>query len=623
MVVGLAAHQGKPIKAYEIYGSSNEQGPHRPALVSSAFKGRSWIRALFRFELFRPRVLTELFAHSFPVLFVKPVTSLIGPNATVIIPAAAQPPQEHLPDYEVELTIVIGKAAKDVSEAEALDYVHSYTGANDTSRTDLVENRFPSVNTKWLSLNGASPRALVGRDVLYRIQSTNAPIDNTNPFGPCLVSASSIPDPQTVPVKCTLNGQVVQDGTTADQIFNVRQTIAHLSQGTTLQPGSIILTGTPKGVGFVRKPPLYLKDGDHMSVWLGNGIGTLVNDVKEERPLLTHPDVGLSHYTSKSLAAMAPIKTQWTRLIRFVAVETYNVHIGQPVDPELDVGLAAHEGKTIKAYEIVGASPLDPAASVTNNILTVKQLLIPLSREQVGLVRGLGLNYSDHAAEANLPKPPFPILFVKPVTSLIGPNASIIIPRAAQPPEEHLPDYEVELTVIIGKAAKDVSEADALDFVLAYTGANDVSFRKHQNAVSQWCFSKGFGSFFLPAGNTQIANLMCSSDNTNPFGPCLVSATAIPDPQSVPLKCTLNGQVMQDGTTADQIFTIRKSIQWLSQGTTLEPGSIIMTGTPKGVGSVKEPPVYLKDGDSTAVWLGNGIGTLINDVKEEKLVSRI
>ena len=91
----------------------------------------------------------------------------------------------------------------------------------------------------------------------------------------------------------------------------------------------------------------------------------------------------------------------------------------------------------------------------------------------------------------------FPILFLKPVTSLIGPNAPIVIPRVAQPVEEHLPDYEVELTIVIGKAAKNVSEADALDYVLGYTGANDVSFRKHQMAVSQWGFSKGFGPCFL------------------------------------------------------------------------------------------------------------------------------
>ncbi|CAA7258508.1 unnamed protein product [Cyclocybe aegerita] len=295
---------------------------------------------------------------------------------------------------------------------------------------------------------------------------------------------------------------------------------------------------------------------------------------------------------------MAPIKTQWTRLIRFVAVETGRVHIGQPVDPNLDVGLATAHGKPIRAFEIVG-SALDLSAQVTNTALTVRTLLSPLSNEEIKVVRCLGLNYSDHAAEAKLAKPAFPILFYKPLTSLLGPLGTVVIPRAAQPVKEHLPDYEVELVIVIGKSAKDVSEADALNYVLGYTGANDVSFRKHQMAVSQWGFSKSF-------------------DNTNPLGPCLVSSSVIKDPQDVQLKCTLNGVIVQDGTTAEQIFNVRQTVAFLSQGTTLEPGTIILTGTPKGVGFVKSPPLYLKDGDKMSVWLSGGIGTLVNDVKEER-----
>ncbi|OBZ70072.1 Fumarylacetoacetate hydrolase domain-containing protein 2 [Grifola frondosa] len=294
---------------------------------------------------------------------------------------------------------------------------------------------------------------------------------------------------------------------------------------------------------------------------------------------------------------MAPIKTQWTRLIRFVAAETSQVHIGEPVDAKLDIGLAIQQNKPVKAYEIVG-SALDPTAQVTKNVLTVKELLAPLAREEVGLVRCLGLNYADHAAEAKLAKPAFPVLFYKPVTSLIGPGAPVKIPKHVQPVSKHLPDYEVELTIVIGKAAKNVSEADALDYVLAYTAANDISFRYHQMAVSQWGFSKGF-------------------DDTNPIGPCLVSASAIPDPQRLPLKCTVNGKTLQDGTTADQIFNVRQTIAFLSQGTTLLPGSIILTGTPKGVGFVKKPPLYLKGGDDMSVWVGGGIGTLVNQVVEE------
>jgi len=190
------------------------------------------------------------------------------------------------------------------------------------------------------------------------------------------------------------------------------------------------------------------------------------------------------------------------------------------------------------------------------------------------------------------------------VTSLIGPLASIVIPKVAQPVEKHLPDYEVELTIVIGQSAKNVSEEDALDYVLAYTAGNDVSFRFHQMRITQWDWSKGF-------------------DNTTPIGPCLVSTNVINDPQSLSLTCSLNGQVLQNGVTSKQIFNVRQIISALSQGTTLEPGSIIMTGTPKGVGFVRKPPIYLKDGDDVRVWIGGGIGTLVNPVVEEGLEAKL
>jgi 2-keto-4-pentenoate hydratase/2-oxohepta-3-ene-1,7-dioic acid hydratase in catechol pathway len=156
-------------------------------------------------------------------------------------------------------------------------------------------------------------------------------------------------------------------------------------------------------------------------------------------------------------------------------------------------------------------------------------------------------------------------------------------------------------------------------------------------AVSQWGFSKGFGAFVVSRIGKNAANTVVL-DNTNPLGPCLVSAAAIPDPQKVLLKCTVNGNVVQDGTTAfvpllptsysllirsyfttsEQIFNVRQTIAFLSQATTLQPGSIILTGTPKGVGFVKKPPACLKDGDKMSVWVGGGIGTLVNDVQEEK-----
>jgi len=292
--------------------------------------------------------------------------------------------------------------------------------------------------------------------------------------------------------------------------------------------------------------------------------------------------------------------TSWTRLIRFTARETggKKVHIGEPVDAQLDVGLALVEGKRVQAYEISGTSALDYRATVTKNVLTVLTLLAPIDPKEVGVARFLGLNYSDHAKENNLAEPKFPVLFYKPFTALLDPYDPIVVSRAVQPPLEHLSDYECELVVVLGKLARDVKESEALDYVLGYTGGNDVSFRKHQTAVPQFGFSKGF-------------------DASAPWGPVLVSSKVVKDPQALPIKTVLNGQVMQDGNTRDMIFSVAHAIAFLSQGTTLLPGSILWTGTPAGCGFARKPPVVLKHGDDVRVWVGGGIGTLVNPVEEE------
>lgn len=302
----------------------------------------------------------------------------------------------------------------------------------------------------------------------------------------------------------------------------------------------------------------------------------------------------------------------WTRLIRCTARGHGNrVFLGEPIDPKVDVGLALHNGKDVQVYEISGSSALDPHARVTSNILTVAKLLTPLSRDEVPVVRALGLNYSDHADEAahlagrekvDLPK--FPMLFYKPSTSLIPSGDPIVLPSVVRPYAEHLPDYEVELVIVIGRDTKNVTEEDALDYVLGYTGANDVSFRKWQNAIPQWGFSKSF-------------------DDTNPLGPVLVSKHALPDPQTISLKAVFNGQLVQNGNSSKQIFNVRKTISFLSQSTTLPAGTIIMTGTPAGVGFVRREKLWLKPGDEIRCEVGGGIGTLINSVIEEKPKSKL
>ncbi len=189
--------------------------------------------------------------------------------------------------------------------------------------------------------------------------------------------------------------------------------------------------------------------------------------------------------------------------------------------------------------------------------------------------------------------------FSKPETSLGDPwPAPTILPKLTQ--VDDCGDYESELAVVIGKTAKNVSEADALDYVLGYTACNDVSSRTSQFAQSQWSFSKGF-------------------DGACPIGPVLVSPALIPDPSKLHLRGIKNGdQVLQDCGTDDLIFSVPKLISFLSQGTTLPAGTLIITGTPAGVGVGKKPKVTIKAGDEFAVEILPYIGTLVNVFEDEK-----
>ncbi|KAM0334382.1 hypothetical protein ACHAQA_001408 [Verticillium albo-atrum] len=208
----------------------------------------------------------------------------------------------------------------------------------------------------------------------------------------------------------------------------------------------------------------------------------------------------------------------------------------------------------------------------------------------------MGLNYRDHAKEANMPIPDTPVLFIKPRTALNGPDpARVNIPAIAQ---DGTSDYEAELSLVISKAGRDIPKERALDHVLAYTASNDISARQQQFKNSQWCFSKGL-------------------DGSCPIGPVLVSPRAISDPHQLHITTAVNGQIVQDSNTREMIFDIPSIVSFLSQGTTLERGTIIMTGTGPGIGAMRNPKVVLQDGDDVRVYIEN-IGTLVNKVWYEK-----
>ena len=192
----------------------------------------------------------------------------------------------------------------------------------------------------------------------------------------------------------------------------------------------------------------------------------------------------------------------------------------------------------------------------------------------IGKYLSIGLNYSDHAAETGASIPEHPILFLKAVSSVIGPNDDVVMPRGSTQT-----DWEVELAVVIGKAAKYVSKANALDHVAGYCVANDVSERQFQIKLSgQWTKGK-------------------SCDTYGPLGPWLVTRDEIDDPQNLAMSLDVNGQRMQTGNTSTMIFTVAEIIEHLSSLFTLHPGDVISTGTPPGVGMGMDPPVYLQVGD--------------------------
>ncbi|MGB0597639.1 MAG: fumarylacetoacetate hydrolase family protein [Rubripirellula sp.] len=208
----------------------------------------------------------------------------------------------------------------------------------------------------------------------------------------------------------------------------------------------------------------------------------------------------------------------------------------------------------------------------------------------------IGLNYRKHAIEGNQPIPENPIVFMKNSGALQHPGDPIVLPRKLRSDKV---DYECELAVIIGKPCHNVSKADALDYVLGYTCANDVSARDWQKngGGGQWCRGKMFATF-------------C------PLGPRLITADEITDPNSLGIRTVLNGETMQDWNTNDMIFDVPTLIEFLSSSTQLAPGTVILTGTPHGVGAARTPPVFLQHGDSVTVEI-DGIGSLTNPVVEE------
>ena len=264
------------------------------------------------------------------------------------------------------------------------------------------------------------------------------------------------------------------------------------------------------------------------------------------------------------------------RIIRFESLGS--IHFGQPID-----GNSARriEGDILGSFR------------VTSDVLKIDRLLAPIVPTDILCI---GLNYRAHAAESGSAIPVNPMLFIKASGTLNNPSDAIRIPRRSS-----MTDYEGELVIVIGKDAKHVSKDRALDYVLGYTIGNDVSAR-------DWQRQKELGGGQFARGK--------SFDGFCPLGPCILTRDEVPDPSRLRIRTTLNGQVMQDKGTDDMIFDVPTLIESLSSTLTLRAGSVIMTGTPEGVGFARTPPVWLKAGDAIAIQI-DPIGRLENTVTAE------
>jgi acylpyruvate hydrolase len=286
--------------------------------------------------------------------------------------------------------------------------------------------------------------------------------------------------------------------------------------------------------------------------------------------------------------------------MRFVTFETNNgLRLGALDAEEIVEISASGSGAPKTMRELAGADP-ETLERISSHVSSGKGPRHALSECRLrnpmpsfGKFICLGLNYAAHAREGGNEVPSYPSMFMRVSTSLIGPGDSMIVPACSP----HL-DYEAELVIVIGKKCRNVREKDALDTIFGYTIFNDGSVRDYQKRTAQWTAGKNF-------------------DGTGAVGPWIVTADELPPGAAgLGIRSILNGRVMQDSNTSNMLVSVARTIEIISEIMTLEPGDLIATGTPEGVGHARKPPVWMKAGDEITIEI-EGIGTLTNPVAEE------
>ena len=254
--------------------------------------------------------------------------------------------------------------------------------------------------------------------------------------------------------------------------------------------------------------------------------------------------------------------------------------------PDVISLLGQGAGALARVEEWVHSAPANAVAELAS-----VQLMAPVPRPPKLIC--VGLNYRDHAIESNMEIPKVPTIFNKFPNTVIGPGEPIVLPKVSEKP-----DYEAEFAVVIGRGGRRIPASDWKDHVFGYTIVNDVSARDYQLATSQWLMGKTFDTFA-------------------PMGPWIVTADEIADPHALNIKLEIGGEMLQNSNTRELIFGVPTLIEFLSSVVTLEPGDVVSTGTPSGVGFARKPPRYLRSGDQVTVTI-QGIGSLTNPVVAEE-----
>lgn len=278
-------------------------------------------------------------------------------------------------------------------------------------------------------------------------------------------------------------------------------------------------------------------------------------------------------------------------MLDWTSLSTYNgvpSSVTQAVQSGSDVDFLAALSP-LEEYLVARPTVMDELERKSTVAFAVGDILAPPVQPRNFLC--VGLNYLDHARESKMDIPSRPLLFAKTSNSVAGHGHRVQIPQGSVQL-----DYEAELAVVIGKRCRSVGPADALDYVAGYTCANDISARDFQFADGQWYRGK-------------------SCDGFGPLGPWITTKSEVANPHTLGIRCRLNGKTMQDSSTANLIFGVPELVAYISNVITLEPGDVIATGTPPGVGFARKPPVYLQSGDVVEVEIDN-IGVLRNVIQE-------